>query len=69
MAEPQIPTHIEFESRDQLVHALSQDNGSSVWRGQANYDWPLMTSLGRRLRAFDAQHTKDWIQLENSTIL
>lgn len=68
MTEPTISTHFEFESWEQLVQILAQGSRSWMWRGQSLYDWPLTTGLGRQLSAFDTDRSKDWMQLENSTI-
>ena len=63
------PTHLEFESWEQLLGTLAQTtNKRWIWRGQGNYDWPLTTGLGRRLTQLDKAHWMNWIQLENSTI-
>ena len=62
-------THLEPSSWEQLLVVLSQTTDKRwIWRGQGNYDWQLTTGLGRRLTEFDRDHSKNWIELENSTI-
>jgi hypothetical protein len=61
-------THLEFDSWQQLLGTLAQVSARWIWRGQSNYDWSLTTGLARQLNEFDPNHSKDWLQLENSTI-
>lgn len=68
MTEPVPPTHLEFNSWDELLAALSRIPDPWIFRGQRNYDWNLLTKLGRDLRALDESHGKDWRSLENSSI-
>jgi hypothetical protein len=63
-----IPTHIEFESWEQLVETIVRGATSRVWRGQRMYDWSLTTSLSRKLKTADPGHSQNWIDLENSAI-
>jgi hypothetical protein len=68
MAKIPPATHLEFDTWEQLLRTLAQANRRWIWRGQSNYDWSLTTGLGRSLTNSDPRHSRNWIQLENSTI-